>query len=419
MSLTSSSPFFSVAFVSSCAVGAVAVLAFWFRTRKYQSSDAEVADLLSADPAAWKEFTANSDGETGPGALSTAHSSYDESRDAYLFGRTMAPAFTLELHPLGFVQRMTQMKEFVWVGISTADWQMGFAVLNFNYISTLVVQLYSKKYALSVKGRSDELLSSLTRRGACWVANSEGRYGPHASGHVVLFSSGRNEASILFKDGVIQFDVKSRLRAGSEVRIAGAARLPPQYMGLVFPLGPHRPSLVCKVAAAPLVKPLEVSLQLPGQASATQHTFALDEATLAMDYTRGLLRRHTLWRWACVTLPERRLGIHLSSGTYDKDNVSLESAVYDGKSGKAYFLNEKLTFAPLASGNVGSWSIESESMSLQFEPCAGHDGRVNARIVNVNLDHRWGDFSGHITVAGERVELNHVMGVFEDHFALW
>ncbi|CAD2218718.1 hypothetical protein AGDE_05251 [Angomonas deanei] len=283
----------------------------------------------------------------------------------------------------------------------------------------MVVHLYNAKEHINLKQQMDVLLSPLTMAGGEWVANDKGEVGPTAAGHKVTFRSfflspNQGSAEIHFTSTGIHFNLNVSGRSGQWIRASGATAETPRMTGLVYPLGKKRPAVVYKTSAVPLA-----SLSIEYQRSASEPVVTaplVSPSFLSMDYTRGLLRRHTEWMWASVCT--REVGIHLSSGTYDVDGYSLENAFFAPHS-PPQFLNEKVEFVKLEGETTDKWAIRGRNVSLTFTAFDGYGGKVNLGLVNVSLDHRWGLYDGYVLVNNTRLDLHQTPGVFEDHYALW
>ncbi|KEG14789.1 hypothetical protein DQ04_00311250, partial [Trypanosoma grayi] len=188
-------------------------------------------------------------------SLQQATSSYDAAAGRYVWGRTLKPSYSLQLHPLNAVQRYTQMKEFVWIGLTAGPWQIGFAILQFNYLSALSVQFYNAESSESWKSSTFVPLLA-PWFGARWLPNSSGAFGPAAAGHRVEFAVpfSRHRAAVDFTGDSIQVELAGAVlprRANSTdttmtpqsplaFEVRGVATLPREYLGVVFPLGPRR-----------------------------------------------------------------------------------------------------------------------------------------------------------------------------------
>ncbi|KAF5218455.1 hypothetical protein ECC02_008632 [Trypanosoma cruzi] len=355
-------------------------------------------------------------------ALQEANSSYDAATGGYVWGRTLKPSYSVQLHPLNAVQSYTQKKEFVWVGITAGPWLVGVAVLQFNYISVFTVSLYNVDSEESWKAMTVVPLLA-PWFGGRWIPNEKGKMGPTSAGHRVEFHPpfSSQRASLCFEDRSIKVDVTGTVwqQTGNGTRTASqryevhaVATLPEEFLGIVFPLGPRRAALVNKMAAAPLQTPLNMRFNEKEWSG---------EGYFSMDYTRGLLRRETHWHWASATAPAG-YGFHLSEGTYDVDNKSVENTFYTG--GKAVVLDTRVEFRRVTIANTDTkmaeiWAVTGNGIHLRFRRADAHDGVFHLGVVNGNLDHAWGIFDGSIFVDGTKYKFDNVAGVLEAHYALW
>ncbi|KAG8340413.1 hypothetical protein TRVL_08761 [Trypanosoma vivax] len=366
-------------------------------------------------------------------ALHEAPASYDDIKGKYVFGRTTRPQFFSMLHRYNVIQAYTQKKEFVWIGISARPWFIGFAVLQFGYVSVFCIQLYNTVTRESWKAKTTVPLFGWLFGGK-WVSNVHGSVGPTAEGHSVDFSAPftGQSAKIRFVGGGLEFDVSGTVKKveglpsrkptlAARYELSGSAQLPKEFLGLVFPLGPRRAAVVHKFSAVPLSRPLSV-----GIGEGVWHGMG----HISMDYTRGLLRRDTRWCWCTATAPEG-YGFHLSAGTYDIGGKSMENSFY--ANGKVALLNtavgfrkvfEKMVKAEeenidISSGDTLRWAVTGDGIDLQFACVDSHNGTVHCGVVDGNLNHSWGIFNGTITVNGIVYEFSDVPGALEQHNMRW
>ncbi|KAH9600447.1 Protein of unknown function DUF2804 [Trypanosoma melophagium] len=371
-------------------------------------------------------------------ALQHATSSYNTLTDHYVWGRTLKPSYVVQLHPLNVIQQYTQKKEFVWIGLTAGPWLVGFAVLQFNYVSVFSVQFYNAESGESWKSKTAiPLLAPFF--GGKWVPNKVGNFGPNVGGHRVVFKAPftSHRAAITFTGKSVYIEVtgsvsqcrvsKTRTTTTQQedeeqelmYEIFGTASLPEEFLGFVFPLGPRRAAVVSKLAAAPLQTPLELRLGKQKWRGA---------GYFSMDYTRGLLRRETRWHWASATSPGG-YGFHLSEGTYDIGNKSVENTFY--VSGKAMLIDTAVVFLQETTDvtpknaekdidrGIAFWTVTGDGVLLRFRRVDAYDGNFNYGIVNGNLDHGWGIFDGTINVNGVSYSFESVPGVMEEHYAVW
>lgn len=395
---------------------------------------------------------------------------------------------------LNWVQTLTQKKEFMWIGMTSGEWMFGAALLRFNYNNGVVVHLYNAKSQQSFF-RQIEIPIIAPFSGPYFIPNADGDVSIAAPGHCVTF----NSLASVFSTNVSACATERRTFAlklttvfnkcamvANEVRGASCAvpfeiefeievRADDDFMSLVYPLGPRRAAVVTKVAAAP-VRNLRMSLS---GAQVTPHPTSVPLASL--DYTRGLLRRLTIWRWASMSamaLDKKTgarvpVGFHISRDTYDYMGASVESAVYGTNSsssssisssssqspsapvGDRRFVNflddptitiTKLSKAPAGDAPTDKrppyeslWQLRgcNGALDLIFTPAGPHfHGDFHYGILDGDLFHMWGTYTGKVprvfaTSALRRecdarrdidacaLYVKDAPGVLEEHYALW
>jgi len=225
-----------------------------------------------------------------------------------------------------------------------------------------------------------------------------------------------------------------------------------QGLVLLFPLDDtlNRPAYVHKVAGAPT----DGELVWNGQ------THSL-KGHGTIDWTKANAKRDTVWKWAsfagagAVTITEGEnvskttssIGINLSSDVYDVQGHSQENGLWiDGKlllllfvlhfvvkkksvnfSGKVFSL-AGVKFAVPAIKDKETWTVQSlsqtETVSLTFKPIASRSDNTNVVLLVSDFTQSVGTadivvkFSPKAGVQYE-VELHDVLGVMEDHHAIW
>jgi len=155
-----------------------------------------------------------------------------------------------------------------------------------------------------------------------------------------------------------------------------------------------------------------------GEIRAGNARFAVHGDLAGLDFTHGFPARETKWRWAFGTgkAGGRTVGFNLSEGFLPG---SPESAAWvDGP--------------PCATGPVrfegdfanpeAPWRIRGNdsALDLVFTPEGRRAQTIDLGLVASRYVQPFGTFRGHLTgVAGERIELEDVPGVTEDHAARW
>ena len=171
----------------------------------------------------------------------------------------------------------------------------------------------------------------------------------------------------------------------------------------------------------------------------------LNDSLGMMDYTRGLLRRFTLWHWLAMSwystsgssdgtgTKSTRYGLQLSEGTYDNlQNVSLESTLC--VDGSAYHVNIPIIYTQLDKSvkpQDSQWEVKSAdglTIDLKFTPSDSIVNAIHYYIINGDLYHIWGSYTGSIHnteyIVGNSLDesiihVNGVPGTLEDHYAVW
>jgi hypothetical protein len=156
-----------------------------------------------------------------------------------------------------------------------------------------------------------------------------------------------------------------------------------------------------------------------GEIAVGNARYAVRGEPAGLDFTHGYLPRDTAWRWAfcCSRQGGRLVAFNLSEGFLRSGGG--ENVVWvDGAPcsvGRVHFDFEPS--APLA-----PWRIASEdgTLDLTFQPEGYRAQNVDLKLISSRYLQPFGVFSGQVTtLAGERVELDSVPGVTEDHSARW
>jgi hypothetical protein len=304
---------------------------------------------------------------------------YDETLRAYNFQRRIAGPLLMSMNfpeRLTLAQRAMQKKEFVWIAGSNEDWHIGLALLQFQFIGVLVVNVWDVKHGVSWARKVEVPLAALLGAGPHFRPSASGHCAPGSDGHDVTFGddslSGGCRASVRFVRrhqnteevkcvAFVSFSgdvnaspnsapcmTQASERQGVRGQRAGprrsskgrrfvefeyAVEMPAEYLNMVFPIGPHRASMVAKFAGAATVAHTSGSTKECAMHTAPRIRWdrgdwaSLDASRapqsgheksapsvrpesqpflVSMDYTRGLLRRETTWYWACMNCVAHR-----------------------------------------------------------------------------------------------------------------
>lgn len=160
-----------------------------------------------------------------------------------------------------------------------------------------------------------------------------------------------------------------------------------------------------------------VGLPAEGEVRAGNATFLVQGELAGLDYTHGYLSRETAWRWAFASgrAGGRAVGLNLSEGFLG----AAENAVWvDGAPCPA----GPVRFVFDAAAPLSPWRIASDDggVELTFQPEGLRAQAIDLKLVMSRYAQPFGAFSGHVTsAAGERVAIDALPGVTEDHAARW
>lgn len=138
------------------------------------------------------------------------------------------------------------------------------------------------------------------------------------------------------------------------------------------------------------------------------------------DWSAGYMRRHTFWNWGCLagTLADgRRAGLNVSCGV-NETSFSENCFWVDGRLHPL----DGVHFAYDRDDLEKPWRLSSRDgrLALEFHPQGRHDERLQAWIAASAFHQLVGRYHGRLeTEAGERVEIDGLLGYAESHYAKW
>lgn len=185
------------------------------------------------------------------------------------------------------------------------------------------------------------------------------------------------------------------------------ARAAPPALSAALRLGPGRFNFTQKL----------VGLAAEGEIRVGNVRFPVRGEPAGLDFTHGHLDRDTSWRWAFASARQggRLIGFNLSEGFMQ----SGENAAWV-EGAPCAVGPVRFSFEP--SAPLAPWRIRSDdgSLDLTFQPEGLRAQNVDLKLVVSKYVQPFGVFSGHLTTAaGERVEVDALPGVTEDHIARW
>jgi hypothetical protein len=365
------------------------------------------------------------------------------------FGRYSRPVASTFIPALSPWDRLTKDKAFVWVGVASGSVHVSMALLQFNYAGAAVFSVFDARSGDSwslyrdLPGPLAPIFGPRFRGGASVVSGcvTQADWAGNAS---VCYDSATEAVHVnasvrLFADEPSQITRQTR---GSQTPSVPAVTLSLTYAvdvgrgtfpTLILPLGPRRPVTVSKYAGR-VVSSGKLQLTGSGVDGDVLH-HDLSGAVASTDFTRGLLRRETVWKWVSLSAVVDGVpyGLHLSTGTYDfgPGGASSESSVFStGASGVPEFRFLDLPNVTVEQSDTAVQRTESTwhvvgpgGISLTFVPHGGKfHGDIHLGLVDCDLWHMWGTFSGTApprAAGGPPLVLTDVPGVLEDHYSLW
>lgn len=312
------------------------------------------------------------------------------------FGAVSDPVFRDLRGPFArtFVERKLVEKKWQYVHVATADMMLSFAIIDTGYLASGICAVFDRGARRLLVDENPVLPP------VCVSVNDEPNDGLSArlSGPGVKARIERSAGRILV----------SAKWGRAAVELSLDARRAPPALSAISPVGaPGLFDFTQKLVGVPA----------EGEVRAGNATFAVQGELAGLDYTHGYLARETAWRWAFASgkIGARPIALNLSEGFLTgSENV----AWIDGQPvavGPVRFTFESQS--PLA-----PWRIRSDdgALDLVFQPEGVRSQDIDLLLVMSRYTQPFGTFSGHLTAAsGERVELDGLAGVAEDHAARW
>jgi len=145
-------------------------------------------------------------------------------------------------------------------------------------------------------------------------------------------------------------------------------------------------------------------------------TFRVECGRAGLDLTHGYLRRETSWRWAfgMGEATGRKLAFNFSEGFVSggAENVLFLDGAPHAAGPIAFSFDPKDPGAP--------WHLRGDGLELEFTPEGHRAQNVSTPIASSRYVQPFGSFRGHLThPSGERISLEGIPGVTEDHSARW
>ncbi|MCE9686317.1 DUF2804 domain-containing protein [Shewanella sp. AS16] len=152
----------------------------------------------------------------------------------------------------------------------------------------------------------------------------------------------------------------------------------------------------------------------------------LNRALAGYDFSAGYMRRQTSWRWASVnaSIAEGVLGLNLAAGV---NETGMTENVFwiNGERhllGPVHFEFDRHRAAQEPGAAAQEWHIFSDDgrVELYFSPCNCRSEKLNLWLLKSNFRQYLGHYRGRLTdTNGREYRLDRVLGLSEDHYALW
>lgn len=153
-----------------------------------------------------------------------------------------------------------------------------------------------------------------------------------------------------------------------------------------------------------------------------------DQTLANLDWTLGFMRHETNWFWCCINTQlkdHRHFMLNLSMGV-NETGVSENACWIDGQ---VYHL-PPVMFRRNQSQSEESgdqlWIISNQNLgwslvdiNLSFTPIKVYKKTDDYAVVASIFEQWLGLYSGHITIGDQKIVIDKVLGLAEDHFAKW
>jgi hypothetical protein len=286
-----------------------------------------------------------------------------------------------------------RLKEWCYTSCTTDDWFFALAVVQLGYAAQLFAYVVDRR-----TGQRRETERVVPLGGSLSFA-------PSSQWGVTRWRSRRTAVDV-------GHDGSHYLRVDLDLdgeHLHGELRMEPDdALALLFPLSVTRRAYTHKAAG----------MRTRGSLRWGARTLSLDGGLGALDWTRSVADRHTVWNWASFaghTESGKRFGLNLSARVYDGDAGSLENVLWlDGRAevlgGVRFIVPRRTTERWFVHSSDGSGEVD-----LEVLPWGERRAKLELGVLRSVFAQPYGLASG--SVRGERV--SGAFGVVEDHDSLW
>ena len=300
-------------------------------------------------------------------------------------------------NPASRWQRYFHYKQFQFVSVVTANYVIGVAIADIRYLGSAFCYVYN------INDNSLEEHSWLRPLSLDKVATSSPYQG------VTQIARGQIKFDINKGNWAVEINTK---QVQAKLELIGKEDSQP--LSMTTPTGYSGWTYTQKHNA----------LSVSGNLTINNHEVDLDHALGGYDFSAGYMRRETSWRWASINthlIGESseliRFGLNLAAGVNEtgtcENTLWIEGVKHLLPAVHFEFNRDDIT---------QSWQIHSEDrrIDLTFTPCNKRSEKLNLMVLKSNFRQFIGHFSGSITDNdGVIHQLEHVLGLTEDHFACW
>lgn len=301
--------------------------------------------------------------------------------------------FNLMDKPASALAKYLHFKQFQFISISHANWQIGIAIADIRYATTAFCYFYDRN---SKTLDEVSLLKPLSLGVTMSTSPISGTASVRGKQQICITPTGYNW----------QLSLKGELFSG-ELQLQGGVA--PQPLALCTPTGYNGWTYTQKHNALKLIG----ELKYRGQA------LDLSSALAGYDFSAGYMRRETSWRWGSISamLPQGSFGLNLANGV--NETGTTENCLWlNGK--KQLLAPISINFNRQLPLQTWQFSSSDQRVKLQFTPQHCRQERLNFGLLASNFRQYCGVFCGEIQLEnGEKLYLDQTPGLAEDHFARW
>lgn len=295
----------------------------------------------------------------------------------------------------GALFRLAHHKKWTYVGIATDEVYVAVAIVDLGYVANAFAFAFEKGSGM-LFDRSSLGPPFAVQLGDDAEEGVLGRFELGATRFRVERPAGASAYDVDLR--APGFELRARLdTAGAPPPISAIARLPGRCLNATQ-----------KRALLPVT----------GTATINGRTHRLDGGLAGIDYTHGLLARHTAWRWAFAlgrAASGEKVGLNLVEGFVGE----AECAVW--VDGDLIPVGEgRFDFDPKRP--LDPWRVRTADggVELRFEPGGIHQEHKNLVVAKSHFLQPVGAYSGTLTLPGRApLTLDRVLGVTEDQDVLW